>query len=77
MPPKKQTFEKGDIPTTIANIPGRPKIVTRQYLFPIPKEPLNGVFSGEEFAGVSVEYKFAPRYNAWLLHSTKTFIGNL
>jgi hypothetical protein len=53
-----------------------PMTLQRNYLFPLPTQPLNGVlFVGEETSGVSALYKYAPRYKKWLLYKTETFLG--
>lgn len=72
-------FETGPIPTHLTDVDAPVgygiKTIVRRYMFPLPKEPLNGVFTGEETAGVDVSYMWAPRYKAWMLSSAKPFCG--
>lgn len=68
-------IQKGMMPIflTLENVSAM--TVQKDFLFPLPQQSINGRFGGEEHAGVSALYKYAPRYKKWLLYKTETFIG--
>ena len=69
-------FEKDTaIPLYIERESNEPETVIRRYMFPLPRHPLDGMFSNADLGGVTATYRWAPRYKCLLLYSTETFCG--
>ena len=65
----------GNIPLWLDGKQGsQPEIIKMFIPFPLPMEPLNGLFMAEDMASVHATYKWAPRYRCWMLHSTEVKI---
>lgn len=71
--------QKGDIPLYLKSPPHVLEHVAEEFRvrhkLPLPKEPLDGMFMGEECAGVDAVYRWAPRYEAWVLVRVEPFCG--